>query len=252
MFGAPEAAPAAPSLGRHAAALRLYRAATQVTQELGIRDAQDLLELVCGFRCKVLELFDRMGRSPTERLSAVTVDEFTSLLGHFTDTWNSMRFDGAMARTLHHVLEKVERVLPRFREGAEVEAFLDGAWVRCQVVGHDEVAAGRMKVTWRNDAGETETVQLPRGLVRFALGNGMRVEAADAMGKWWPASITQILEDDDEVDLQVYSPFDVFEVEGVLRSAIRDATQVVDGFVCGDVKSECVVPSYFDRPEPVF
>lgn len=239
MSGAAGAAAAASPLGRHASALRLYRAATQVTQELGIRAAQDLLELVCGFRCKILELFDRLGRSPAERLSAVTVDEFTSLLGHYTDKWDSMRFDVAMARAVHQVSEKVERMLPRFKEGADAEAFLGGAWVRCRVVGHEVVTGGRVKVTWQNDAGERETVQLPRSLVRFALANGMRVEAADAMGKWWPASITQVLEDDDEVDLQVYSPFDVFEVEGVLRSAIRDATQVLGGCVGIPAKEGC-------------
>jgi hypothetical protein len=219
--------------------VRLFRAATRVSQDLSVRDAQDILAAACGFRLTMPELFVQLGYPPSDRVSAVSLDEFIALL--LSTVYVSPVFESggeaAVRAATAHIATRDDPHVAMFKVGASAEAFVQGAWTDCVVQGYD-AQTYTTRVSYKGDDGRAAVACMPHALLRCVIAEGTAVEAMDATGRWWPASVVHLY-DDDEVDLLVYSGFDTFEVAGALRSAVRVPQQLQGGrlarpFALGD------------------
>lgn len=209
-------------------AARLHARATQISQELSIRETQQILQRVCGFHVTAAELLADLGCAVSDRVSFVPRADFAAVLVQLTSALSDAEFNAAIESEIALFQDLYSCFVPNFKRDAPAEAFIEGAWVECVVRSFDEQTCCT-RVEWQNDDGNDETVVVSSARLRCLLLPDDAVEAMDATGHWWPATVLRLYEDD-EIDLLVHSPFDQFEVS-VVRSSVRTPNHEVRGYI---------------------
>ena len=129
-------------------AIRLFRRASRISDGMSLRDAQNILERLCGFRTTGLEILGGcLGYSWTERFVAVSESDFVTIFLYLVQQWDQQRLVDAVESLARQLDAEDGDFIAKFRQGATVEVFTDGAWIQCTVTAPFDNKTGTTSVT---------------------------------------------------------------------------------------------------------